>query len=473
MASPRTPDVAVIGAGPGGYVAAIRLAQLGKKVLVVERARLGGVCLNIGCIPSKALIHAATLVDRIRHAGEMGITVGAPTVDMKQLMAWKSEVVKKLTGGVGVLLKGNGIETLIGDARFVGPQELEVVTAKGPERVKAGAFLIATGSRPISIPGFTFDGTTVISSTEALELDALPRSMTVIGGGVIGLEIGTLYAKLGTEVTVVELTPTLLPGTDPDLVTFVARSLKRRGVKVYLKSKAKGQTPLPGGGGVRVALETEKGDVTVDAEKVLVCVGVRPNTEKLGLEAAGVALTGRGHVKVDAQFRTSAAGIFAIGDVAGPPMLAHKASKEGMVAAEAICGRPTRWDVRAMPGAIFTDPEIATVGLTDEQAEQAGHTVAVGKFPFGANGRALAIGEGEGFVKVVTDKKTGLVLGCGIVGPEASTVIAEAALAIELGATAEDLALTVHAHPTLPEALMEACEAAGGHAIHALGRIER
>ncbi|MBI3268829.1 MAG: dihydrolipoyl dehydrogenase [Planctomycetes bacterium] len=462
----RTPDVAVLGAGPGGYVAAIRLAQLGKKVLVVDRGWLGGVCLNVGCIPSKALIHAATLVERIRHAGDLGIMVSEPVVDLGKLMAWKSEVVKKLTGGVGQLLKGNGVDVLLGEARFTGPGELEVKTAKATESVRASSFLVATGSRPIQIPGFAFDGKKVLTSTDALELTAVPKSLMVVGGGVIGLEIGTLYAKLGTQVTVVELTPTLLPGTDPDLVTFVARGLKRRGVKVHLESQAKSVQDLPQG--VRVALTTKTGELTVDVDKVLVCVGVRPNSENLGLDRAGVAVSPRGFIQVDKQFRTNVPTIFAIGDVTGPPMLAHKASKEGMVAAEALCGRPIRWDVRALPAAIFTDPEIATVGLSDTDAEKAGHEIAVGKFPFGANGRALAIGEGEGYVKVVTDRITGQVLGVGIVGPEASTQIAEAALAIELGATAEDVALTVHAHPTLSEAFMEASEAAGGHAIHVL-----
>ncbi len=465
MASSRH-EACVIGAGPGGYVAAIRLAQLGKKVVLVDRDRLGGTCLNYGCIPSKALIAAGTLYDRMKGAAEMGITAEAVRLDMAKLRQWKDGVVQKLGNGIAQLIKMNGIELVLGDARFTGTRSLEVKTHKGTvQTVEAEQFIIATGGRPIEIPGLHFDGKTIISSKESLDFDEVPKRLLVVGGGVIGLELGTFFAKVGSQVTVVELMPQLLPGVDLDLVQIVQRSLKKRGVAIHLEAKVKSATVL-GDGTARVAVETKKGDISLEFDKVLVCVGVKPNTETLNLEAIGVQLNEKKFIKVDATLRTNLGNVFAIGDVTGGPLLAHRASKQGIVAAEALAGRRSAYDVRAMPGAIFTDPEVATVGMNEAEAEKAGYKPRVGKFPFAASGRALSTGETEGFVKVITDQASDIILGVAIVGPEASNLIAEAALAIEMGATAEDLSLTVHAHPTLPEALMEASEAVHGRAIH-------
>jgi dihydrolipoamide dehydrogenase len=466
----RTFDAVVIGAGPGGYVAAIRLAQLGKKVALVEKESLGGVCLNWGCIPSKALIAAANLVEDVRGAAERGILAEAPRVDVAKLREFKNGVVKKLVGGVGQLEKGNGVEVIKGTARFVSATAIEV-TGGEPVRLEAPAFILATGARSIEIPGFAFDGKDVWSAREAVDLPELPRRLVVVGGGVIGLELGTVYAKLGSQVTFLEALPQILTGIDAEAVRLVAKGLRQRQATVHVNAKAKGFERK--GKELLVSFEVDGAAQTVACDKILVAVGMKPVTAGLGLEAAGVTVGPKGFVEVDAQYRTSASSIFAIGDISGPPLLAHKASKEGEIAAEAIAGRKSARDWMAMPAAIFSDPEVAAVGLTEEQAAAAGHELMVGKFAFGALGRAIAMDHTEGFVKVVGDKKSGRLLGVTICGPEASDLIAEATLALEMGAYVEDVALTIHAHPTLAEAFMEACKAALGEAIHAINRPER
>ncbi len=460
-------DVVVIGAGPGGYVAAIRAAQRGKKVVCVEREYLGGVCLNVGCIPSKAMIHASTVVDRARGtAPEMGIDFGKVDVDVVKMVAWKRKVVQRLTGGIGTLFKHHRVEHVAGTARFLAPTRIEVASQTGTQTIEADDVIVATGSRPIELPAFKVDGKHVLGSTEALEIQAIPKKILVIGGGYIGLEIGTFLRKLGAEVVVVEATASLLPGQDPELVKVVHRELKKRKVDIHLEAMA--QKWEPQGEGVRVTVKTAKGEKTFDVDWVLSTVGRRPNSENLGLEDIGVKVDKKGFIEVDAKRRTNVEHVYAIGDVAGQPMLAHKASREGIVAAEAICGLSTEADWRAVPAVIFTDPEIATVGMTEEEARAAGYEPVVGRFPFSANGRALSLGEPQGFAKVIADKKTDLVLGVHIVGPEASELIAEGTLAIEMCARVEDLASTIHAHPTLPEAVMEAAEAVHGLAIHAI-----
>jgi dihydrolipoamide dehydrogenase len=461
----RTTDVVVIGAGPGGYVAAIRAAQKGKSVICVEREKLGGVCLNVGCIPSKAMIHASTVVDRAHDAGEMGIGLGAVSVDIQKMVAWKQKIVERLTGGVSLLFKHHKVTHVAGEATFVTPTKISVKSSAGVEEIEAKDVIVATGSRPIELPAFKVDGVNVLGSTEALALSAIPKKILVIGGGYIGLEIGTFLRKLGTEVVVVEATNTLLPGQDPDLVAVVHRGLKKRKVDIQLESLAQRYEKIDGG--VRVFVKGPKGEKTFDVDWVLSTVGRRPNSENLGLEKIGVKVE-KGFVVVDEKRRTNVPHVYAIGDVAGQPMLAHKASREGIVAAEVIAGMPSAADYRCVPAVIFTDPEIASVGLTEAEAKAKGFDPVVGKFPFTANGRALSINEAEGFAKIVADRKTDVVLGVHIVGPEASEIIAEGALAIEMAARVEDIAATIHAHPTLPEAVMEAAEAVHGLAIHAI-----
>jgi dihydrolipoamide dehydrogenase len=461
----QTADVVVLGAGPAGYVCAIRLAQLGKKVTVVERGEMGGVCLNIGCIPSKALITAGSLFERLNHSADMGIEVTGAKVNMPKLISWKETVVKKLTGGVSQLLKANGCSVIKGDAKFTSAKAMEIKTADGTVALTFNQCVIATGSRPAALPGFTVDNKTILDSTGALSQNEIPKTMLCIGGGYIGLELGMFYAKVGTKVTVVEAFPSLLGMVDPDLTKVVQRRMDKMGMKTLLKTKVGFSKATSKG--VEVTLTADGGKAETHVfDKVLVTIGRTPNSENLGIEKTGIKLDAKGFIPVDAQRRTSVSNIYAIGDIAGQPLLAHKGSKEGIVAAEAIAGMKTVYDVAAMPAVIFTDPEVATVGLTEAEARQKGLDIMVGSFPLAANGRALSMNEPDGLVKMIGDKKTGRLLGVHIVGAEASNLIAEAALAIEMGSTVEDIALTVHAHPTLPETLMEAAEATLGHAIH-------
>jgi dihydrolipoamide dehydrogenase len=456
-------DVLVLGAGPGGYVAAIRAGQLGKKVILVEKGELGGVCLNVGCIPSKAMIQAGNLLEKTRKAADFGLVFDGVRVDMGKLVDWKNGVVKKLTGGIGLLCDKAGVQILRGTGTFTGPTRLEVKSAAGTDVVEATDAIIATGSRPIEIPGFAVDGKRVLSSTEALDLRAAPKRVAVIGGGYIGLELGIWLSKMGSEVTVVELTPGLLPGQDPDLVKVVERALKKRKVRVLLETKAKAWKD--GKDGAVMTVETKKGEESIPCDVILSTVGRRPNVEGFGLEKTGAKVE-KGFIAIDDRCRTSVPHLYAIGDVAGQPMLAHKASKEAVVAAEVIAGLPSARDWRSVPSVIFTDPEIASVGLTEQQAKDAGYDPIVGKFPFAALGRAMAIHETEGFAKVVADRKTDLVLGVHVVGPEACDLISEGALALEAGLRVEDLGATIHPHPTLPEAIMEAAHAVHGKSVH-------
>jgi dihydrolipoamide dehydrogenase len=458
---PRT-EVLVIGAGPGGYVAAIRLGQLGKQVTLVDEKYLGGVCLNVGCIPSKALIHAAKTKRKMEHAGTMGLEAGPVKVDLMRLQQWKGDIVARLVNGIAQLEKANKVAFVKGRARLTGPKTVEVKSQDGNlTTYEAEHILLAAGGRPVEIPGFAIDGKRVLSSTEALELTEVPRTLCVIGGGVIGLELGTAWAHLGAKVTVVELMDQLLPGTDPELVRIVAKNLRAFGIEAHTKAKAKRLTPQ----GVEVELEDGK-LLEVPGEKVLLSVGRKPNTDTLGLDKAGVKTNAKGIVEVDHAMRTNVPHIFAIGDITPVAWLAHKASHEGLVAAEAIAGHEAGADWHTVPAVIFTDPEVATAGISEPEARAKGLDIVVGKFPFAASGRALSTGDSEGFVKVVADAKSKVVLGVHIVGPAASDLISEAALAIEMGATLDDLILTVHPHPTLPEALMEAAEVALGKPIH-------
>lgn len=462
----RKVDNIVIGAGPGGYVAAIKLAQLGKEVLVIEKEKLGGVCLNVGCIPSKALINASSMMDKFHIAKEMGfdLTVGEKLIDMDKLQVWKNKVVKKLTDGIGMLFKANKIQHIYGTAFFKDKNHVEVTTKEGQILVEFNTAIIATGSTPIEIPGFKFDEKRILSSTGALDLNEVPKNLVVIGGGYIGMEIGTYLLKLGAKVTVVEATPTILPASDQDLVTVVTRKLKKKRATILLETKAKQAVVTENG--VDVTIEAKDGTLqTINADYVMVTVGRKPNSKDMGFENLGLEME-RGFIKVNKKQQTNVGNIYAIGDVAGGYMLAHKASKEGIVAAEVIAGHKSEMDFYAMPAVIFTDPEIASVGLTDKEAQDKGFKTKVGKFPFAALGKALASGESDGFVKIIMDEENENILGIHIVGHDASSLISEGALAIEMGATAEDIALTIHPHPTLPEGLMEAAEAVLGKAIH-------
>ncbi len=464
-------DVIVLGGGPGGYPCAIRSAQLGLSVACVEEAEYGGVCLNWGCIPSKALISTAHLLDKAREAETQGIRIGEATLDVAALQAWKGGIVKKLTGGVRQLLKANGAALEAGRGRLLDASTVEVRRSDGvTDRLRARrAIVVATGSETIQIPGFEFDGNRVIGAREAVSLDHVPERLVVIGGGVIGLELGSVYQSFGSKLTVVELTPTLLPGIDPECVKIVERKLKKRGARLLMRTKAQGLEKTKSGVVLSV-VDQEGREDRIEADVVLVAVGMKPRSRDIGLEDCGVHIDDRGFVTTDDRCRTNVPGIYAVGDVSGAPMLAHKASKEGEVCAEVIAEQPAAKDWVTIPGIVFTDPEIATAGLTEAQAQEAGHEIKVGKFPFSILGRALSLRETDGFVKVVTEVATGRLLGIHIVGPNASDLISEAVLALETVATAEDMALTIHPHPTLGEALMEAAAASLGHAIHLVNR---
>jgi len=458
----------VIGAGPGGYPCAIRLAQQGINTLIVEKEYWGGVCLNVGCIPSKALITAGKRFQDFKSSEVMGFSIGGDvTLDMSKLQEWKGSVVNKLTGGVKTLLKGNKAQMAQGAAKVTAPGEVTVTDADGKETVyTADHIVLATGSSPIQIPGFAFADAPILDSTKALDLAKTPEHLIVIGGGYIGLEMGSMYNKLGAKVTVIEMQDQVLPGFDPDVVKVIARKLKKSGVTVHLKSKALGWEKTKTG--VALNIETPKGADRLEGDYILVTVGRRPNTKGIGLEDLGVEMDGP-FVKVDRQMKTSVPGLYAIGDLVGNPMLAHKATHEGEVVAEVIAGHNVQYDARTVPAVVFTDPEIASAGL-DEPTARAQGEIKVGKVPFAAIGRAITTNSTDGFFKVIIDANTHRVLGVTIVGSHASDLISEAALAIEMDAEALDMGLTIHPHPTLGEGMMEAAKAALGEAVHVMNK---
>jgi len=463
--------VAVVGGGPGGYVAAIRAAQLGLDATLVEMDAYGGTCLNYGCIPSKAMITATDVAHDAGNAEEMGVYAD-PDVEFGEMVAWKDGVVDQLTGGVEKLCKANGVNLMEGRAEFAGGDKLRVVhggEGQGSETIEYEHCIVATGSRPIEVPGFEFDDDPVLDSRQALAMDDLPDSIVVVGAGYIGMEISTVLAKLGVDVTVVEMLDEALAGYPDDLTQPVKQRAESLGIDFEFGLAADHWEAA--GDGIVVAAENEDGETReFETEKVLVAVGREPVTDTLNLDAVGLEPNDDGRLDTDEQARTDVENVFAIGDVAPGPMLAHKASKEGEVAAEVAAGEPAALDYQAVPAAVFTDPEIATVGLTEDEAREEGFEPAVGTFPFRASGRALTTGDSEGFVRVVADEDSGFLLGAQIVGPEASELVAELGLAIEMGATLEDVAATIHTHPTLAESTMEAAEHALGHAIHTLNR---
>jgi dihydrolipoyl dehydrogenase len=462
-------DLAVIGSGPGGYVCAIRAAQLGLKAAVIEKdATLGGTCLNVGCIPSKALLYTSELLDKAgRDFGTLGIKVGKPEVDLGAMMAHKDSVVEANTSGVAFLFKKNKIESIRGTATIAGPGRIRVVAADGAsQEVEAKAIVIATGSESTPLPGVAIDEQRIVSSTGALTLQSVPARLIVVGAGVIGLELGSVWRRLGAQVTVVEFLDRILPGVDGDAARQAQRLLARQGIAFKLASKV--ASVDTSGKILKVTVEPAAGGAseTLEADIVLVCIGRRPYTKGLGLEAAGVALDERGRVIVDEHFRTNVEGVYAIGDVIRGPMLAHKAEDEGVAVAEIAAGQAGHVNYGVIPNVVYTHPEIASVGKTEEELKAAGVAFRAGKFPFSANARARAMLEKDGFVKVLADAKTDRVLGVHIIGPYAGELIAEAAVLMEFAGAAEDLARTCHAHPTLSEAVKEAALAAWFKPIH-------
>lgn len=457
-------DTLVIGAGPGGYVAAIRAAQLGQKVLIVDKSELGGVCLNRGCIPSKALISAAHQYEAAQHGEVFGISTEGVKVDWAKTQEFKNGVVKRMTTGVTSLMKGNKIEVFSGEAMFINANEARLFNEHESPRYKFNNCIIATGSRPIELKPFPFGGR-ILSSTEALELPEIPKSMIVIGGGYIGAELGQMYSKFGTKVTIIEGMDTVLPGFDKDMTRLVAKNMAKTGIEIVTGAKAESAVQTDKDVTVKYSVGGESKEVTADY--LLVTVGRRPNTDgELGLDLIGIELDERGLIKVDHQGRTNIPNIYAIGDIVPGLALAHKASYEGKIAAEAISGHKSVVDYKVIPAVVFTDPECSSVGLTEKEAKDKGFKVKAGKFPFAGNGRAVSLNAPDGFIKIVANADNNLVLGAQIVGLEASNLIAELGLAIEMGATLEDIALTIHAHPTLGEIVMEAAELVEGHPIH-------
>jgi dihydrolipoamide dehydrogenase len=466
--------VIVIGAGPGGYVAAIRAAQLGLKVACIDKeTRFGGTCLRIGCIPSKTLLDASEkLFVAQHHFAEMGITVENPRVDLKTMMSRKDKVVETLTSGVSSLMKKNKIEKVVGTAKLIGNGKVEVTPppgsppgTDGKKELSAKHIIIATGSAPVQLPFMKFDGKRIISSTEAIALETVPASMVVIGGGAIGLELGSVWSRLGTKVTILEMLPALVVGSDEEMARGLEKILKKQGLAIYTGAKVTGTKEE--GGKLAVTFEWEGKSMAEPADIVLVAVGRRVFTEGLGLDTVGVKTDNRGRIEVDAHYRTNIEGIYALGDVIAGPMLAHKAEDEGIACAELIAGKAGHVNYNVIPAVVYTAPELAWVGRTEEQCKAENIPYNVGKFNFRANGRALAMDETDGLAKVIAHATTDRILGVHILGTQASSMIAEGAVVMEFAGSSEDLARTCHAHPTLPEAVKEAAMAATKRAIHA------
>ncbi|WP_426788938.1 dihydrolipoyl dehydrogenase [Xanthomonas campestris] len=471
LASGKAADIeckmVVLGAGPGGYTAAFRAADLGLDTVLIERyASLGGVCLNVGCIPSKALLHAAAVIDEVAHAGDFGVDFGQPKITLDKLREYKEKVVGKLTGGLASMAKQRKVRTVTGVASFVSPNELEIVGDDGKTQLlRFEHCVIAAGSQAVKLPNFPWDDKRVMDSTDALELHDIPKTLLVVGGGIIGLEMATVYSALGSKVTVVEFMDQLMPGADKDLVKPLADRLKKQGVEVHLKTKATDVSADAKGITVsfEAATEGEKPGLQATAfDRVLVAVGRSPNGKKIGAEKAGVTVTERGFIPVDRQMRTNVPHIFAIGDIVGNPMLAHKATHEGKLAAEVAAGEKKEWVARVIPSVAYTNPEIAWVGVTETEAKAKGLKVGVAKFPWAASGRAIGIGRTEGFTKLIFDEETHRIIGGAIVGVHAGDLLAEIGLAIEMGAEAEDIGHTIHAHPTLSESVGMAAEVYDG-----------
>jgi dihydrolipoamide dehydrogenase len=454
-------EVLVLGAGPGGYTAAFRAADLGKKVVLVERFPvLGGVCLNVGCIPSKALLHAARVIGEAEEMSNFGLAFGKPTIDLDKLRDWKEAVVGRLTKGLATLAKQRKVEIVTGVAKFTGPHKLEVETSEGKKSVTFDSAIIAAGSQPAKLPGFPDGDPRLMDSTDALELWDIPKRLLVVGGGIIGLEMATVYDALGSQITVVELLDGLIPGADRDLIRPLHKRIEKRYESILLKTKVTKVEALPEG--LRATFQGESAPQAQVYDRILVSVGRRPNGKAIHAEAAGVQVTERGYIPVNNQMRTNVPHIYAIGDIVGEPMLAHKATHEGKLAAEVIAGHKAAFDARTIPSVAYTDPEVAWMGLTETMAKAQGVEIEKAVFPWAASGRALAIARDEGMTKLLFDKSSHRLLGAGIVGPNAGELISETVLALEMGAEARDIGLTIHPHPTLSETVFFSAEIADG-----------
>lgn len=457
-------ETVVIGAGPGGYVAAIRAAQLGQEVVLIEKDLIGGICLNWGCIPSKAMIEVSGLKQHLSVASEMGLVTKEVSVDMAKMHQWKDGVVTKLRNGINTLLSKNGVDVIHGSATFSEPGHLLVDTKEGLQRFQFKNVIIATGSRPIELPHIPFDNDIVIDSSGALSLQEVPERMLVIGAGSVGIELGMVYAKLGSQVSIIEMEDSLLPWLEPEISRVLSKSIKKNKMKLMLGSKVTSMKKLKTH--AEVFYTSADGEYAIEVDKILVAVGRRSNTDNMGLEELGLQTTESGFIDVNDKMQTAIENVYAIGDIIAGPMLAHRASHMGKIAAEVISNEPAAFDNLGIPGVIFSDPEIATVGYTESQAQKHGYQVKSGVFPFRALGRAMTIGETEGLTKIISDAENGTVLGVHIIGPHASDLISEGTLAVESGAHIDDLSLTIHAHPTLTEGIVEAAEAIESKAIH-------
>lgn len=450
-------EVLVLGGGPGGYTAAFRAADLGKQVVLVERYPvLGGVCLNVGCIPSKALLHAAQIIHEAEAMAEHGVSFGKPTVDLDKIRGWKESVSQSLNQGLGKLAKQRKVTVIHGVGKFASANSLVVENDDGPQTVTFDNAIIAAGSQPTKIPGFPHDDARVWDSTDALELKSVPEKLLIVGGGIIGLEMATVYHALGSKISVVELMDQIIPGCDKDLVTPLQRKIKKQYDNLWLKTSVKAIEPTDAG--MKVSMEGKEAPESEVFDAVLVAVGRRPNGKLIDADKAGVTVDDRGFIPVDKQGRTNISHIFAIGDIVGNPMLAHKATHEGKIAAEVIAGHKAGFDALTIPSVAYTDPEVAWMGLTENQAKEQGVEYDKAAFPWAASGRSLALGRNEGITKILTDKTSGRILGAGMTGPGAGELIAEAVLALEMGADATDISLTIHPHPTLSETFAFAAE---------------
>ena len=458
MSSKKHIDILVIGSGPGGYAAAFRAADLGRKVIIVDKdPTLGGVCLNRGCIPSKTLLHIAKVLEETESLKKMGVSFAKPKIDINTVRDWKNKIIKQLSGGIAQMAKARKVETIEGVATFISDKEIKVERKSDKENITFDHCIIAVGSSSSRIPGIPFDNKNVLTSKTALDIEKIPKNLLVIGGGYIGLEMGTVFNALGADVSIAEFLPNLLPGADPDLVKPLARKLKKHFDEIHLSTKIVDVKPSKPNGLI-VTMEKDGETTTKKFEQVLVSVGRKPNTKTIGLENTTIKTNTKGFIEVDKQQKTNVKNIYAIGDIAGDPMLAHKATHEGKVAAEVICGLPAAFDAKAIPAVIFTDPEIAWVGITESEAKEKSIPYEKGEFPWAASGKSLAIGRNEGKTKIIFDPITKRTIGVGIVGPNAGDLISEGALAIEMGADAEDISLTVHPHPTLGETFANAAE---------------